>query len=516
MCGKDNEPGFRDPDAVEYLKGLARKNVSGTHRIVCEHDGVSTEYWLEGGEVRSRTIPSAAQAASSMAAFEAAALSGFAKLVPNLERELGGKEVADLDGIEIAIRDVTHSSGAALYKSLLERVDAELPTPDCPKCGKPMERHRKLCKSFASRLGPVEVERTYCLCRDCGTGFFPLDRALGLEGQTATPGAVSMVADTVVSDSYEEASRKLRNLAGVKVPATTLRRWTREIGEEVQQFEREVVAEGVSGADRVYIEVDGTGVPMRRSETEGVKGKQEDGSARTREAKVIVTFTAEGTHPKTGEPTKDEGSDTLSALIDSAAAIGGISRASEFAARLDRQLCRDGVYNAQEVVLVSDGAAWITNVVDELLAGMRKTYILDVFHALEYASAALKALVTCDVAHKVYLAEVKARLLNGDVAGVIADLRPRRDRYKDVARCIDYFEANKERMRYDAYRARGMQIGSGQIESSCKQMVVTRFKRSGCKWSVRGANALMAMKSCWKNLQWEEFALWKAERIAAG
>ncbi len=53
MCGKDNEPGFRDPDAVEYLKGLARKNVSGTHRIVCEHDGVATEYWLTMSRTRS-------------------------------------------------------------------------------------------------------------------------------------------------------------------------------------------------------------------------------------------------------------------------------------------------------------------------------------------------------------------------------------------------------------------------------------------------------------------------------
>ena len=106
------------------------------------------------------------------------------------------------------------------------------------------------------------------------------------------------------------------------------------------------------------------------------------------------------------------------------------------------------------------------------------------FHALEYASAALRALVRCDDAHKARLAAVKARLLDGNVARVIADLRPHRDRNKDVARCIDYFEANKERMRYDEYRARGMQIGSGQIESCCKQMVVTRFKRSGCKFGA--------------------------------
>ena len=97
---------------------------------------------------------------------------------------------------------MTHSSGAALYKSLLERVDAELPTPDCPQCGKPMERHRKLGKSFCLASGTVEVERTYCRCRDCGSGFFPLDRALGLEGQTATPGPARIVADTVVLGQF--------------------------------------------------------------------------------------------------------------------------------------------------------------------------------------------------------------------------------------------------------------------------------------------------------------------------
>jgi len=513
MCSSRNEPGAHDPDVVAFLKALAGKG-AGKYRITCESDGIATECRLDGGEVRSRAVPSAGRSAPSVAAFEAAALSEFARLVPKLENELGGKEVADLDGIEIAIRDVTHSGGAAMYKSLLERVDAEIPTPDCPTCGKPMERHHKYDKSFSSRLGPVKVERMYCRCRDCGSGFFPLDRALGLEGQTATPGAASIVADTVGSDSFEEASRKLRNLAGVKVPATTLRRWARELGEDAQRFEREVVEEGKPGAERVYIEVDGTGVPMRQSETEGIAGRQEDGSARTREAKVIVTFTAEGRHPKTGEPMKDEDSDAVSALIDSAAAVGGISRTSEFAGRLDRHLCREGVHEAGEVVLISDGAAWIANVADELLAGMRKTFILDVFHALEYASAAVKALVGCDDAREVRLAEVKARLLDGDVAGVIADLRPHRDRSRDVARCIDYFEANRERMRHDEYRARGMQIGSGQIESCCKQMVAARFKRSGCRWSVRGANALLALKTCWKNLLWEQFALWKAQRIA--
>ena len=260
MRGKDIKAGRQEADIETLLKTLARQKGSGRHRIVCETDGVATEYWLEDGAVRSSAGPSAGPC---VAAFEAAAQSGLSALIPKLERELGGRAVADLDGIEIAIRDVTHGSAATLYKSLLERLDAELPTPDCPKCGKPMERHQKIEKSFASRLGSVEVERTYCRCRDCGSGWFPLDRALGLEVQSATPGAVNIVADAVVSDSFEEASRKLHNLAGVKVPATTLRHWALELGAAAQQFEREGVAESAPGAGRIYVEVDGTGVPMR-------------------------------------------------------------------------------------------------------------------------------------------------------------------------------------------------------------------------------------------------------------
>ena len=94
-------------------------------------------------------------------------------------------------------------------------------------------------KTFRTRLGPVRVERTCFRCRDCGGGFHQLDRTLGLEGRTVTPGAESLYADAASSDSYEEAGRKLKNLAGVDVPAATLQRHVAGIGEEMQAFERE-------------------------------------------------------------------------------------------------------------------------------------------------------------------------------------------------------------------------------------------------------------------------------------
>ena len=71
---------------------------------------------------------------------------------------------------------------------------------------------------------------------------------------------------------------------------------------------------------------------------------------------------------------------------------GGIRRTSEFASHLERFGLWNGVFKAKELVVLSDGAAWIRNVCEEILPGRRVTYVLDPFHALEYAAAAVQAL----------------------------------------------------------------------------------------------------------------------------
>ena len=94
----------------------------------------------------------------------------------------------------------------------------------------------------------------------------------------------------------------------------------------------------------------------------------------------------------------------------------------------------------------SDGALWIRTVCEEILPGWKTTFILDLYHALEYASAALK---------------------------------PYRDRFEAVAVCIRYYEANRDRMRFDLCRARGPPVGSGIVESACNCIVGNRLKGAG-------------------------------------
>ena len=245
MAGKNQEQEFRHPEAVAYLHSLTAEEAAKHPPLVRMHRGVVTHYWRDGGEVRCREVPAEelpGGRAPEMDVLLAAAEAEFGRLLPRLKAALRGDGVSDLDAIETSVRRGLFGCGAKAYAALFEALDAELPPPPCETCGKRMERHRRVAKTFHTRLGPVRVWRTYYICRPCGDGYFLLDRTLGLAGKNVTPGAESIYADAASSDSYEAASRKLRNLAGVKVPKATLRRRSPRIGQEKQTFEREDVA----------------------------------------------------------------------------------------------------------------------------------------------------------------------------------------------------------------------------------------------------------------------------------
>ena len=333
-------------------------------------------------------------------------------------------------------------------------------------------------------MGPVRIERSYCYCRECGTGFHHLDRTLGLEGRTATPGAESLYADVASSESYGQACRKLKNLAGVDVPKTTLLRHVAGIGEEMQAFER-ADAEASPPAERVLLGIDGTGVPMAAREVEGVAGKQADGTAKTREAKAVVCREVDRPDPKAGKPRKGRKSGAVSVRIDSAQAVNGVSRPSEFAARLEQFVHRNGVLAAEEVVVLSDGAPRIRTVCEEILPGRKTTFILDLYHALEYASAAVQAVTPDKGRREAWMDWIRKQLDAGRAERVVAALKRHR-RFEAVAACIRYCEANMDRMRYDLYRRRGLPVGSGIVESACKRIVGSRLKGAGRPLSIDG------------------------------
>ena len=511
MTRDEGNHGHRHPDAVAYLEGLTEGDAAVHPPVVREHDGGFAQCWLEGGEVRSRDIteeelplagfrPDGGRFRSCWRPFRRSSGRSFRSLrrtsrpaFPTLTAWSGRSATAPL---------------ASALKLLLERLDGMLPTPESEGCGKPMRRHPATGKSFLTRLGRIEVERAHFHCRSCGKGRFPPDRALGLEGGAFTPGMASVMAGTVPMTGFEAASGRIANLAGVDASPSSLQRRSLALGEEALRFEREEAVEGRPLEPRMHLSIDGTGIPMRKEETEGVRGKHEDGSSKTREARLAVMYTAEGRDPETGAALKDRGSETSGCLIDSAAAPSGSREPSGFATRLDREALRRGLHDAGELVVISDGAEWIRNACDELFGGRKVIYVLDLFHSLEHASDAVKAIVP---ERDRRLEGIKADIEAGRVAKVIRELEPFSGRHEEVEACCRYFRKNIERMRYDGYRDQGMQVGSGAGESGCRQFGL-RLKRSGTRWSRRGANAMPALKSCVMNLRLPDFLDWQAKQ----
>ena len=507
MTQDDGTHEHRHPDTVAYLEGLTESEAAVHPPMIREHGEGFTRHWLQDGEVRSLDVSED----RALAALLAAVSAEFGPRLPKLAADLASG-VPDLDGVERAPRDASLGGGVAALK-LFEQLDRTLPAPECEGCGKPMRRHRTAAKSFLTRLGRVEVERTHFHCRSCGKGRFPLDRALGLEGSTVTPGMASVMAETVPMMSFEAASRHIANLAGVGASSSSLQRWSLALGEEALRFEREEVVAGKPPEPRMHLSIDGTGIPMRKEETAGVRGRHEDGSSKSREAKLAVMCTAEGRDPETGAALKGRDSATFSCLIDSAATASGSAELSDFARRLGREAQRRGLHDARELVIISDGAEWIRNTCDEIFGGGKVTFLLDMWHALEYGSDAVKAILPEGAERERRFAEARADIEAGR-ATVVRELQPFSGRHKDVEDCCRHFQNNIERMQYDRCRNQGMQVGSGVVEGGCRQFGL-RLKRSGTRWSERGANAMLALKSCVMNLRLPDFLDWRANQAVA-
>ena len=198
--------------------------------------------------------------------------------------------------------------------------------------------------------------------------------------------------------------------------------------------------------------MDGTGIPVRKAETAQRQGKQPDGSAKTREVKLAVAWTAERRHPKTGISMRDPDSISYTAAIETAASRDTDRQPSPFAQRVCREAERRRFADADRRVILGDGAPWIWNVAAEQFPGAIE--IVDIYHAKQHL---------CDVAKAIYGAgtdladqwakDRHAELDAGRLRALVAALRTQTETTPEARKCIHYVFGNRHRMRYPQFRA---------------------------------------------------------------
>ena len=223
----------------------------------------------------------------------------------------------------------------------------------------------------------------------CNAGFHPRDRALGIEGGSLSPGVVRMTGLAAARASFAETGALLHDLAGVNVDAKQAERTAEALGRDIAADERDVVEPEPGRAPTMYLGMDGTGVPVRRAELAGRAGKQADGSARTREVKLVAVWAGATDAGGRELPEREPGSVSYSAAVESAATRDADTELAPFARRVEREARRRGFDRAPRRVVLGDGAPWIWNIADELLPGA--VQILDLFHAKQHLWDVAKA-----------------------------------------------------------------------------------------------------------------------------
>jgi hypothetical protein len=178
--------------------------------------------------------------------------------------------------------------------------------------------------------------------------------------------------------------------------------------------------------------------------------------------------------------------------------VGGIEYADLFFKRLTVEVMRrTPPGETPRLVFLADGAQWIWDRFAEM-AGEDSVFILDYYHAGEHVSDLCKCLYgEQTVEYWRQFKEWKTLLWNGGVERFLEQVRTLRDapmhstKRDAVQKQLNYFEENKERMHYDRYRAEKLPIGSGTIESACKNVIGGRMKQGGMSWSERGAEGMV-------------------------
>lgn len=390
-------------------------------------------------------------------------------------------------------------------------------------------------KTILTLFGRVTYQRVYYHCKQCHQGEALGDRRWGLEHTRTSPAvkqllgyvsasipgfsaAAKLVCRTLQWSETWLSGKQVQRLAepiGTKLgeaEGARIARWwaqvTQGLAGSLAGRGREAYQELVRRAqeqpgERLYVQMDGVMARLR-----GTLGK---GSDLWREVKVGAIFWAQSGRHATKlvalvSPSAARSQPLARTWVDGAKGpityVASLLTAADFGVRIYAEAVLRGVERAKQVVILGDGAVWIWKLAEEHFP--EAVQILDFWHASEWVWKVAKAVWGEGSAKATLWAEtqIAERLLVGDVVGLVTAIAalpqvpPPPEAKKSVPeQALGYFQHNAERMRYPEYRARGLEIGSGTVESAGKRVVGQRCKGPGMRWHEAGLAAILSLRT---------------------
>lgn len=372
----------------------------------------------------------------------------------------------------------------------------------------PTARRERRTKRILSAVGEVSYTRWYAVDPKGGRSF-PADEALGIVSGCTSGAAKRLCHMGAKSQSYGEASQSLDLLSGIQASANTVQRLVGVVGPEMAAWAHERTPASVH-PDRdiaVCLQMDMTGVRLLKKYLKGVKGKS--GPPKGRQIKCGVVFLLER-----GED------DRYHKVPDSSVHILSFGDVTDFSAELEKARQKLGAGHGAKLIVVSDGAEWIWNIVADRFK--QAFSVVDFWHAADHLHE------LCEFVHgKGDAATECFQLLRHKLKryGVNCVIRhfERLDASKAKRKAIDkrlrYFRTHQTRMQYHLYRREGWPIGSGEVEGACKSLIKQRTDLSGQRWSPEGALNVLWVRALVKDglhdLYWKDHTTRSKQKLAA-
>jgi len=416
--------------------------------------------------------------------------------------------------VEMGLRESLREIGRSALKCFLENAEGELEAELECACGGKLKYQRRREATLWSVFDKVVYQRAYYAGCACGKGHAPVDRRYGIEPGKVTAGLAHLIALSGIHKAFEDGRKWLKEFLLFEVSENTVRAETQKMGELQRQTDTELVKEtqdesGLQKRERsqppapniLYGSIDAAKV---RIEPRDEKEKAVENRETWRDLKAGCWYEGEFVpHRQRSVRQKDKAQrEGVVLRAKNQQYFCDIERAEEFGKLLWATGCAVGADRARILVFICDGAVWIWNLIDHYFPNA--IHIVDWYHAVDRLKRIAEEAFSNLDERQAWLEKNTEDLWQGSVEAVIEACQLLERKSNLAKQSLLYYGNNMERMRYAHFRAAGYLIGSGVIESGCKQIVTQRLKLPGAQWNVEGAVLTAKARAAWMSGNWQK------------
>lgn len=419
-------------------------------------------------------------------------------------------EIASLSSLETQLRELLRQVGAATVAEFLS-TSPEPPVPELAcGCGGQVRYQRQRSAVVLSVFGRVTYQRAYYAGCRCGQGQAPCDQHYGIQPGQVSAGLAKLLSLAGVELAFEHSARWLQAFLLFEISENTIRQETELMGRLQSDYETELRQQSQSESflqtrlrspqpvpTRLYGSIDAGKVRVEARKDPEKQAQTE----KWRDLKLGSWYHVEAVPPaqRTARHRAKLEREQVAYRAKAMRYYGDITEAQPFGELLWATGLAAQADRVPELVFVCDGASWIWNLIDHYYP--QAVQIVDWYHAADRLTRIAQAAFSEPAAQTAWRDQVTEDLWQGCVRDVVRACQAL-DGCAEAQAAVTYFTNHAERMRYPHFRAAGYMIGSGTIESACKQIITQRLKCSGAQWTVAGAVQTAKARAVWLSGNW--------------